>query len=351
MITSSLGLAEVPRVPAPMELRTRHPDIRFIVPHAGATLPVIADRVAGFSLILADVDPEADVMRGEETLCAGLLMLGIISPAVTVLSLGSHWKAIQLDAAGHIASSSTTLSGEMIHFTQTQTILASAVPQERPVRIDARWLEAGMSQQRKCGLARALFGVRLLEQSKQGSPEERLSFLVGVFVASDVDAWQRAGLLSSSVAIVGSGGLVDAWRQSLDALRIQVQVITDIESEQAILRALRFVASSHEARRSRSQIAGSRRIAIQGEHDDEQAAQPVFLRRVCCCGHVYRAPEQSTGAGASARQPRARDLGVPFEGTSGPLNAITDVKGVEVGIPQSSQVRNSKSALVLCARE
>ena len=30
-------------------------------------------------------------------------------------------------------------------------------------------------------------------------------------------------------------------------------------------------------------------------------------------------------------QPRARDLGVPFDGTPGPLNAITDVKGVEVG--------------------
>jgi len=28
---------------------------------------------------------------------------------------------------------------------------------------------------------------------------------------------------------------------------------------------------------------------------------------------------------------RARDLGVPFEGTPGPLNAITDVGGVEVG--------------------
>lgn len=28
---------------------------------------------------------------------------------------------------------------------------------------------------------------------------------------------------------------------------------------------------------------------------------------------------------------RARDLGVPFDGISGPLNAITDVKGVEVG--------------------
>jgi L-aminopeptidase/D-esterase-like protein len=34
--------------------------------------------------------------------------------------------------------------------------------------------------------------------------------------------------------------------------------------------------------------------------------------------------------GGQAR-PRARDLGVPFEGTPGPLNAITDVAGVTVG--------------------
>jgi L-aminopeptidase/D-esterase-like protein len=32
-----------------------------------------------------------------------------------------------------------------------------------------------------------------------------------------------------------------------------------------------------------------------------------------------------------AAKPRARDLGVPFDGTPGPLNAITDVTGVEVG--------------------
>jgi D-aminopeptidase len=33
-----------------------------------------------------------------------------------------------------------------------------------------------------------------------------------------------------------------------------------------------------------------------------------------------------------ADKPRARDLGVPFNGTPGPLNAITDVAGVEVGM-------------------
>src|SRR5688572_18804087 len=41
----------------------------------------------------------------------------------------------------------------------------------------------------------------------------------------------------------------------------------------------------------------------------------------------------SSIAVSSGAQPgvRARDLGVPFDGTPGPLNAITDVAGVEVG--------------------
>src|SRR5215831_925279 len=39
---------------------------------------------------------------------------------------------------------------------------------------------------------------------------------------------------------------------------------------------------------------------------------------------------QSAAAAPSSRA-RARDLGVPFDGTPGPLNAITDVAGVEVG--------------------
>ncbi|MGE0439128.1 MAG: P1 family peptidase [Gemmatimonadales bacterium] len=34
---------------------------------------------------------------------------------------------------------------------------------------------------------------------------------------------------------------------------------------------------------------------------------------------------------AAAQSGRARDLGIPLEGTTGPLNAITDVAGVEVG--------------------
>jgi D-aminopeptidase len=46
--------------------------------------------------------------------------------------------------------------------------------------------------------------------------------------------------------------------------------------------------------------------------------------------------------------PRARDLGIPFDGTPGPWNAITDVPGVEVGYTTligGSDVRTGVTAI------
>jgi len=50
-----------------------------------------------------------------------------------------------------------------------------------------------------------------------------------------------------------------------------------------------------------------------------------------------------------AAKPRARDLGVPFEGTAGRLNAITDVPGVEVGFTtliEGDSVRTGVTAIL-----
>ena len=51
--------------------------------------------------------------------------------------------------------------------------------------------------------------------------------------------------------------------------------------------------------------------------------------RALSIGFVVSAALASVGLAAAAE--RARDMGVPFEGTPGPLDAITDVTGVEVG--------------------
>lgn len=56
---------------------------------------------------------------------------------------------------------------------------------------------------------------------------------------------------------------------------------------------------------------------------------------------------------AAEAGPRARDLGVPFDGTPGPLNAITDVAGVAVGhttliedLPSGHKVRTGVTAIL-----
>jgi D-aminopeptidase len=53
-------------------------------------------------------------------------------------------------------------------------------------------------------------------------------------------------------------------------------------------------------------------------------ALPVFMLIASLTGGI------ASGAEAAHKE-RARDLGVPFDGTPGPLNAITDVEGVLVG--------------------
>jgi D-aminopeptidase len=59
--------------------------------------------------------------------------------------------------------------------------------------------------------------------------------------------------------------------------------------------------------------------------------RPITLKLIfviCCCALP---PAQLAAQDTAHAKPRARDLGVPFDGSPGPLNAITDVSGVTVG--------------------
>src|SRR5262245_28395558 len=55
------------------------------------------------------------------------------------------------------------------------------------------------------------------------------------------------------------------------------------------------------------------------------------MRRTLSTAAVGLTLLAATLNGQSPVKPRARDLGIPFDGTPGPLNAITDVAGIEVG--------------------
>jgi 2-dehydro-3-deoxygalactonokinase len=245
MIGSPLGLAEVPHLQAPAGMAEVAAASRWVQFPEITDLPIllVPGVRSGPAEVKFDKIHTTDVMRGEETLCIGLVAMGYVQPPAVVLNLGSHWKAIQLDAEGRIESSSTSLSGELIHAAQTQTILASALPEERASAIAEPWMKAGMREQRRSGLARAAFSVRLLQLAQQGTPAERLSFLIGTFVASEMDALIARRVLAEEkqVAIVGIPALAAAWRSALMAMSVPASVLSPAETEDALLTGLRCI--------------------------------------------------------------------------------------------------------------
>jgi len=74
-----------------------------------------------------------------------------------------------------------------------------------------------------------------------------------------------------------------------------------------------------------------------GENQLHQVVRSFSVAFVGSCSLAAFSPAGSAPtataptASAPTAEPRARDLGVPFDGTPGPLNAITDVAGVLVG--------------------
>jgi D-aminopeptidase len=59
--------------------------------------------------------------------------------------------------------------------------------------------------------------------------------------------------------------------------------------------------------------------------------RPHYLRALAVLLFSLSAISSAAAQDTPTAKPRARDLGVPFDGTPGPLNAITDVSGVTVG--------------------
>lgn len=251
MITSAQGLLEVPHVAAPAgpaELaagarESTFPQVSYLpflfipgvrtVDRPGASTP------AGAS----------DVMRGEETLCAGLLGRGSLRPGGSLLNLGSHWKLVATDAQGRVAWSVTSLSGEMIQAVRAQTVLAAAVP-DGPLREpDAAAIADGMEEARRSGLPRALFVVRLLELSGRSTPAARLSFLIGAFIGADLDGLRATGALNTGAEVAVGGGekVGGAWASALEQLGCTVHALSADDVEAGFLAGCRAVVALRSA--------------------------------------------------------------------------------------------------------
>jgi 2-dehydro-3-deoxygalactonokinase len=244
MLTSNLGLQEVPHVEAPaglLQIRHRLVSAKFEdITH----LPFYL--IPGVRCIQTHGDdPEtiSDVMRGEETLCIGLLALGVMGPGVTLLNLGSHWKAIQVDHGNQIVRSYTDLGGELIFAVQNHTVLTGSLPEGRPSELDRLWLGRGVTEETTSGLSRAMFRVRLLDLGGDTTPQQRFSFLVGAVIAHSMRHLDKSGMLERKVVLCGSAGIAHAWEWALQA-KGRIVVNHSEHTDEAFLRGISELVKS-----------------------------------------------------------------------------------------------------------
>ncbi len=239
MLTSGLGLAEIPHLHGPVGKDALQ---KGVVQHAFSevtSLPVLL--IPGVRTGVRGMETwdagTLDLMRGEETLCVGLLEAGILQPGATVLNLGSHWKAILIDDEKRIAKSFTDLSGELMYAAQNHTVLASAVPREWPSHFEPEWVLHGVHAERSLGLSRALYSVRILELGGKTTDLQRVSYLAGSFIAHTLAQLLAQSLIRDCAVLCGAAGIVEAWKLVLKEHAIAAEDRSE-DTEAAFIRGL-----------------------------------------------------------------------------------------------------------------
>lgn len=190
MITSDLGIYEIPHLSTPVGLNELSENMVEVM------VPDICEKPIWFvpgvknnmkKVTLSTIE-HMDLMRGEEVEVFGLLhRINESGPCLIVLP-GSHSKFVLVDKRKRISSSITTLSGELLNVMTNNTILSSSLNHSFVKKLDYKMLNSGSAYAKKVGISRAGFVVRLLDQTNLCTTEQAANFLLGAITQYDIDA-------------------------------------------------------------------------------------------------------------------------------------------------------------------
>ncbi len=188
MISSNVGLFELPHIPAPAGLTQL---ARGMV---SVTIPTVFSKpiylVPGVKNVVENIglhNCEAmDMMRGEEVEVMGVIdQLGITGPAMLIMP-GSHSKFVCIDEKNNIVGCVTTLAGELLYVITHNTILAKSLDSDFAEFINPEMLLAGAQSAQTIGLGRTCFNVRTLDQFTIYQRNDRANFLLGAILGADL---------------------------------------------------------------------------------------------------------------------------------------------------------------------
>jgi 2-dehydro-3-deoxygalactonokinase len=217
MITSELGLVEIPHLWAPcgiselaFHLWKEANNTIFMRGIPFYLVPGIKNRFNPNTISSNSVG-DLDFMRGEETQVAGILKLHLASPPLLIVILSSHTKFISVDAEGSITGSITTMSGQLYDAIINHTFVGKSVSNdgenvpkeyfsESVIDNAKRWINTS-------GLVRSLMFPRFMDVLIDTKWYERKLFVDALIAAEDLKVIPQLSEIGtskeSSVILVG----------------------------------------------------------------------------------------------------------------------------------------------------
>lgn len=240
MITSNLGLLEVPHLVAPVQIddlakfaeQRRDPDILPL------DLPIIF--IPGIKNSVDEGGWEnirkIDLMRGEEAQAVGVLNQYKPSLPCNIIELGSTTKLIHIDSNGCIAGSITTLSGQVYGAVLKETFIGASVKTDVQGAgvFSEQILKAAYECVQQSGLLRTLLFTRFIQFSLPTTVEERRFFCEAAIASDDMrlfnDAEEKGFDLTGDIIFVGKKErckLYETMLRTVKGMRNSVKTISD----------------------------------------------------------------------------------------------------------------------------
>lgn len=244
MITSNLGIYEVPHITGPAQIEDFSKESKVIkmkefFDTTWVFTPGLKNNIKSPEHENLDRINEFDIMRGEEVETIGLLEQFDVKGNGVVVLPGSHTKFIFINKEKALEYCLSTLGGETIFAIQRGTILADSLQDDLVKALDENYLTKGFEAAKTYGLTRSFYHIRLLQMFSGLTENEIANYFVGSVLHDDLKS------LESSIdeneikwAIIGgSSHLRSAFTHLLQRKYTDWNVMkaTDEEMERALV--------------------------------------------------------------------------------------------------------------------
>lgn len=211
MITSDMGLVEIPHIFAPVGAKelaenAREILIKDVYPQPILFIPGVKNQV---NRVTMENFEAMDMMRGEEVETIAVLSHFKTGVPYLVILPGSHTKFVSVDSAGRITGCLTTITGELLSVITKNTLISDSVDHqfvnEETYEIDK--VLAGYRVSKKTGIGRGCFSARILNTFLEPDKSKIACYLLGAVFQNDIEAVKNSTALtvSADTTVIVSG--------------------------------------------------------------------------------------------------------------------------------------------------